>query len=169
MSTTSIELTPAQIALSKQVSGPKFALYLLRKLPMGWIAGIRVRELNPERCVTSVPFKWLNQNPFRSVYFAVQSMAAELSTAANCMLAITGQNPSVAFIIVDMQAAFSKKAVGRVFFTCEDGYQAYDAVQQCIETGEAHAATFHTVGRMADGTEVARFKFTWSFKQRRAS
>ncbi|MEM9324535.1 MAG: DUF4442 domain-containing protein [Bacteroidota bacterium] len=167
-STTTTSLSPAQDKLRQQVTGPQFPLYLLKNLPMGWLAGIRVRELSPERCVTSVPFKWLNKNPFRSIYFAVQSMAAELSTAANCMLAVTGQAPSVAFIIVDMKASFSKKATDRVFFTCEDTIKAFEAVQQCIETGESHAATFETVGRMADGTEVSRFEFTWSFKQRKA-
>ncbi len=95
-------------------------------------------------------------------------MAAELSTAANCMLATTGHDPSVAFIIVDLEAQFSKKATDRVFFTCNDGFKAYEAVQRCIETGEPQAATFETIGRMADGTEVSRFKFTWSFKQRRS-
>ena len=134
---------------------------------MGWLAGIRVRKLEPDECITSVPFKWLNKNPFQSIYFAVQSMAAELSTAANCMLAVSGQKPSVAFIIVDMKARFSKKATDRVFFSCVDAHKAYSAVEKCIETGEAHAATFETIGRMADGTEVARFEFTWSFKQRR--
>ncbi|NQZ78531.1 MAG: DUF4442 domain-containing protein [Ekhidna sp.] len=164
-----IQLSAPQERLAKQVtSGLKFPLYLIKSLPMGWIAGLRVRELTPENCTTSVPFKNLNKNPFKSIYFAVQSMAAELSTATACLLAITGQNPSVAFIIVDMKASFSKKATDRVYFTCQDGRKAFEAVSQCIETGESAQATFKTIGRMKDGTVVSEFEFTWSFKQRRS-
>ena len=133
---------------------------------MGWIAGLRIKEINESKCVTSVPFKWLTKNPFKSIYFAVQSMAAELSTATACLLAVEGQKPSVAFIIVDLKATFSKKATDRVYFTCEDNAKAFEAVQKCIETGDSAIATFKTVGKMKDGTVVSEFEFTWSFKQR---
>ena len=133
---------------------------------MGWIAGLRIREIDKERCVTSVPFKWLTKNPFKSIYFAVQSMAAELSTATACLLAVQGQRPSVAFIIIDLKATFIKKATDRVYFTCEDTHKAFDAVQKCTESGKATEATFRTIGRMKDGTIVSEFEFTWSFKQR---
>jgi len=53
---------------------------MLRKLPMGFIAGLKMEALDPSKSTVSVRFKWVNQNPFRSLYFAVLSMAAELST-----------------------------------------------------------------------------------------
>ncbi|MEO1253659.1 MAG: thioesterase [Bacteroidota bacterium] len=141
---------------------------MIKSLPMGWLAGLRVRELDENKCTTSVPFKYLNKNPFKSTYFAVQSMAAELSTATPCLLAVTGKNPSVAFIIVEIKASFSKKATGRVYFNCEDGSKAFDAVEKCIQSKEASEASFKTIGRMKDGTIVSEFEFTWSFKQRQS-
>lgn len=163
-----MDLSEKQIKLLKRVTNSTlFSFFLFAKLPMGWIAGIRVKSLSKESCVTSVPFKRLNKNPFKSIYFAVQSMAAELSTASPCLLAIEGLNPSVAFIIVDMKANFYKKAVDRVYFTCEDGNKAFDAVNKAINTRDAAEATFKTVGKMKDGTIVSEFEFTWSFKQRR--
>lgn len=162
-----IELNPKQEKLRRQVTNPwKFGLFLLTQLPMGLIAGMRLRHIDAEKCVTSVPFKWLTKNPFKSMYFAVQSMAAELSTATACLLAVQGHKPSIAFIIVDLKATFGKKATGRVYFTCEDGMKAFNAVDKALETGEAQKATFKTVGKMADGTIVSEFEFTWSFKQR---
>lgn len=162
-----MELNPSQHKLVKRITnGFLFSFYLFFNLPMGWIAGLRIREINDQRCVTSVPFKWLNKNPFKSTYFAVQSMAAELSTATACLLAVQGQHPSIAFIIVDMKANFTKKATNRVYFTCAETAKAFDAVKQCIETGDAIATTFKTEGKMKDGTVVAEFEFTWSFKQR---
>ncbi|MAE84635.1 MAG: thioesterase [Flammeovirgaceae bacterium] len=161
------ELSPKQEKLKRQVTSPfKFGLFLLTQLPMGLVAGMRLRELDENKCVTSVPFKWLTKNPFKSIYFAVQSMAAELSTATPCLLAIEGHKPSIAFIIVDLKATFGKKATDRVYFTCEDGAKAFDAVEKAIATGESQMATFKTVGKMKDGTIVSEFEFTWSFKQR---
>jgi hypothetical protein len=143
-------------------------LYMLGSLPMGLLAGLRIREITEKQTVVSVPFKNLNKNPFKSIYFAVQSMAAEMSTATACLVAVEGVNPSVAFIIIDLKASFGKKATDRVFFTCEDNQKAFDAVNRCIETGESAQATFKTVGRMKDGTVVSEFEFTWSFKQRKS-
>lgn len=161
------KLNNEQQKLARSVSnGFKFPLFMIKSLPMGWIAGLRVREINSTTCTTSVPFKYLTKNPFKSIYFAVQSMAAELSTASACLLAVTGKKPSVAFIIVDLKATFMKKATDRVYFTCDDGAKAFEAVEKCIETGEATEATFKTVGKMKDGTIVSEFEFTWSFKQR---
>lgn len=161
-------LNPKQSKLLKRVTNPSlFALFLFSKLPMGWIAGIRVKSLSQKECITSVPFKRLNKNPFKSIYFAVQSMAAELSTASPALLAIEGQQPSIAFIIVDMKATFLKKATNKVYFTCDDGQKAFDSVEKCINSNDAAEATFKTIGKMEDGTIVSEFEFTWSFKQRK--
>jgi hypothetical protein len=162
------KMNDSQAKLVKQVTSGKFRWYLFMQLPMGWIAGLRVVELSKNKCITSVPFKWLTKNPFRSMYFAVQSMAAELSTASTCLLAVSGQKPSIAFIIVDMKANFYKKAVDKVYFTCENAGNAFDAVEDCIKTGESASATFKTTGKMKDGTVVSEFEFTWSFKQRKS-
>ena len=162
-----MELSEVQQKVKKQILSPtKFWMYLISSLPMGLIAGLRVRSIDESGCTTSVPYKWLTKNPFNSMYFAVQSMAAELSTAAPCLLAVQGHKPSIAFIIVDMKASFYKKATDRVYFTCKDAANAFRAVDQCKSQQTAQTATFKTTGKMKDGTVVAEFEFTWSFKQR---
>ena len=162
-------MNEAQQKLIKKVtSSLTMRMYMLTKLPMGLIAGLRVREVSETKTTVYVPFKYLNKNPFKSTYFAVQSMAAEMSTATACLLAVEGQKPSVAFIIVDMKATFGKKATDRVFFTCEDNQKAFTAVDECIKSGESSIVTFKTIGKMKDGTIVSEFEFTWSFKQRRS-
>ena len=162
-------LNPQQQKLKKQVSSAlKFRLYLLFNLPMGWLAGMKIIDLTENHCITSVPFKWINKNPFKSVYFAVQSMAAELSTATACMVAIQGHQPSIALIIVDMKGQFYKKATGKVFFTCLHQGQTYDTVAQALTSKKAQTLSLKTVGKMSDGTLVSEFVFTWSFKQRQS-
>lgn len=164
-----MNLNEAQRRLVRKITrNHLFFVYLFFNLPMGWIAGLRVRKIDHEECVTSVPFKRLNKNPFKSTYFAVQSMAAELSTATACLLAVQSRKPSIAFIIVDLKANFTKKATDRVYFTCADISKAFEAVDKCIETGGSEHATFKTIGKMKDGTVVSEFEFTWSFKQRKS-
>lgn len=140
--------------------------YMLAKLPLALVAGLRIRELDRDRCVVTVPYGWRTTNPFRSTYFAALSMAAEMSTGTPAMMAVELAPQPVALLIVNLEASFEKKATATTAFTCEDGAKAFAAVEETLRTGEAATARMETVGRMADGTEVARFFFTWSFKKR---
>lgn len=144
----------------------KMRAYFLAKLPLALFAGLRVLELTRDRCAVRVPRGWRSTNPFRSTYFAAQTMAAELSTGALVMLATRGATAPVAMLITDMRATFEKKASEDAVFTCEDGAKAFAAVDETLRTGEGVTAEMESVGRMADGTVVSRIHFTWSVKKR---
>jgi len=141
--------------------------YFLAKLPLALMAGVKLRELDAEHAVATVPYGWRSTNPFRSTYFAALAMAAELSTGALGMMAADQAPKPVAMLIINMTAAFEKKATALAAFTCADGAKLAAAVARAVETGEPATAETESVGRMADGTVVARFTFTWSFKARR--
>ena len=159
--------TPAASKLASRMRSPWLMRgFMLAKLPLGLIAGLRVRELDRERCVVSVPYGWRTTNPFQSTYFAALSMAAEMSTGAPAMMAVELAPQPVAMLIVNMEGSFGKKATSVTYFTCEEGAKAFAAIEETLRTGEAATARLETVGRMKDGTEVARFVFTWSFKKR---
>lgn len=153
--------------LRRRVTSPwMMRAFLLTQLPLGWFAGLRVRHLDGDLCEATVPYGWRTKNPFRSTYFAAQSMAAELSTGALAMVAVESAPAPVAMLIVDLKGSFGKKATSLVTFRCEEGAKIAAAVQQAVDSGEPAVATVETVGRMSDGTEVARFQFSWSFKRR---
>ena len=144
----------------------KQRLFYLKSLPMGLISGIRITHLDEEKAITEVPYRWRNKNPFRSMYFAVQSMAAELSTAAPVFMALKGVDANIAFIIVDLKAEFVKKAQSKVTFSCADYKEIYAAISKMNQPDDTVIITAKSVGRDADGNEVATFYFTWSFKMR---
>ncbi|MEX0813404.1 MAG: DUF4442 domain-containing protein [Chitinophagales bacterium] len=163
----SYTLNAAQQKMRKQMSNPfLFRFFLLWKLPLGWFAGLKLKKLSPEECVATIPYGWRSQNPFQSIYFAAQSMAAELSTGALVMFGIAGKKPAFAMLVVGMEAEFTKKADQLTTFTCHDGPKLFEAIKRAEETGEAQQIKMETIGTMPDGTEVARFYFTWSIKQR---
>ncbi|MFY0624734.1 MAG: DUF4442 domain-containing protein [Reichenbachiella sp.] len=163
----SISLNAEQSSFQKKMSNNfLLRLFLLFKIPLGFLGGMKVVSLTPEKAVTTIPFKWLNRNPFKSMYFGVQGMAAELSTGTIALMAIKGHTPSVAGIVTGFEGSFHKQAKDRVFFTCEDGTQIFQAIKKCIETQEGQTVKVKTVGKTKDGVVVSDFIFTWSFKQR---
>ncbi|MDA0196702.1 MAG: thioesterase [Bacteroidetes bacterium] len=167
--TQKLPLTKPQEKFKKKfLNAFLFRLHALSNVPAGFVAGMKLISLDTNKAVSTIPYKYLNKNPFRSMYFAVQSMAAELSTASLALLAIEGIVPSVALIVVDLSAEFHKKATGKVTFTCTDGALIFDAVERCISSSEPTTVKAKTTGTMADGTLVSTFYFTWSFKQRAA-
>lgn len=145
-----------------------FRLFLVKNLPLALIAGLRIQELNVNQCSVSVPYKWLTTNPFRSTYFAAQSMAAEMSTGVLAMMAVNAYPHPISMLITGMEADFTKKATQRVTFTCKQGNEIFEALQQTYETGEGADVTAETIGLTKDGEEVARFRFKWSFKRKDA-
>ena len=156
-----------QKAFAKQVTNKfLFKLFSISKLPLAFISGLKVLDLDENQCSTSVGYKYLNKNPFQSTYFAVLNMAAELSTGVLALLATKGRAPSVAVIIVSMKADFQKKAIDTITFSCSDGEKLFRAVDKAIETKEPQTATVVTAGKNENGEIVSACEFTWSFKER---
>ncbi len=159
------EIQPAVERFRKRITNKfLFKSYLLAKLPLGLIAGLSIRSIDETHCSISVPYKWLTTNPFRSTYFAAQSMAAEMSTGLIAMLAVNAYPQPISMLITGMEADFTKKATKRATFTCQQGEEIFEAVQKTYETGEEQTVTAETEGVVPDGEEVARFRFKWSFK-----
>lgn len=142
----------------------QFHLYLFTKIPISWLAGVRLKEINDEICITKVKFGWLNQNPFNSMFWAVQGMAAEFSTGFLCAEKIRKSGKKISMLVVHNQADFTKKAVGKITFTCNQGKKLDEVLQKAIETGEGQTLTMYSEGRDEKGDIVSKFAFTWSFK-----
>jgi len=139
-------------------------LFLFLKIPISWIAGVRLKEMNDEICITKVKFGWLNQNPFNSMFWAVQGMAAEFSTGFLCAEKIRKSGKKISMLVVHNQAEFTKKAVGRVTFSCHQGKELDEILKKAIETGEGQTLTMFSEGKDQKGDLVSKFAFTWSFK-----
>ncbi|MEO6838482.1 MAG: DUF4442 domain-containing protein [Ginsengibacter sp.] len=145
----------------------KFGMYLLYKLPAAFFSGVKIRQIAKEKCTTSVPYKWLTQNPFRSTYFASLAMAAEMSTGALALINTYKKNPAVSMLVTKMEANYFKKATTIVFFTCEEGLQIENAVIEACNTGEGKTIIVKSVGKNKSDELIAEFFFTWSFKTKK--
>ena len=137
---------------------------MLFKLPSAFICGVRVKQLEATKCVVSVKHRWINQNPFNSMYFAVQAMAAELSTGALVMYQIKKSNKKIAMLVANNKANFSKKATGRITFTCNDGAIIEEAINKTIASGEGQTFWMKSFGIDENGIQVSEMDFEWSIK-----
>ncbi len=147
----------------------KSRLFMFTKLPAAYFSGVRVAELNTDRAVVTVPYKWFSQNPFRSTYFACLAMAAEMSTGLLAMMQIYKRKPAVSMLVVKLEAAYFKKATGLTRFTCEAGKDMERIVDECIRNGEGRTYVATATGRNEQDEVVAEFYITWSFKAKGGS
>jgi hypothetical protein len=144
----------------------KINTFLIFKLPSAYFCGVRVKILEQQKCITTVKHKWINQNPFKSLFWAVQGMAAELSTGAIIINKIKESEKNIAMLLIKNEASYSKKATGRVSFECHEGDLIDAVIEEAIKTGKGQTVTLNVIGRNSKDEEVSEFKFTWSMKVR---
>jgi isopenicillin N synthase-like dioxygenase len=98
------------------------------------------------------------------MYFAVQAMAAELSTGAMVIRNIQESGRKISMLVAQNKAVFSKKATGKIRFVCDNGQLVSEAISKTIETGEGQTFWMKSVGVNEDGAEVSIFDFEWTVK-----
>jgi len=142
----------------------KINLFLFFKLPAAFWCGVRTKTITPDACTTSVRHRWINQNPFQSMYFAVQAMAAELSTGALVMYHIKESGQNISMLVANNKATYSKKATGRINFRCEDGAALSQAIAKAIATGEGVTVWMKSIGTNQSNETVSETHFEWTLK-----
>jgi hypothetical protein len=146
------------------ITPKKLNAYTMFKLPSAYFCGVRTKEINSEKCIVGVKLNWINKNPFKSMFWAVQGMAAEFSTGALMMSKIQESGKKVSMLVTSNKATFTKKAVGKIVFTCNDGKSIDEVLKKAIETGEGQTLWMQSVGVNEDGIVVSTFNFEWSVK-----
>jgi hypothetical protein len=160
-------MQPTALKFLRMAKHPlKFRMFLLYKLPAAFFSGVRVKEVDESKCIVSIPYKWLTQNPFGSAYFASLSMAAEMSTGVLAMMYLYKTKPAVSMLVTKMEAHYFKKATGKTYFICEQGKELNFIIQEAIQTGEPKEIVVRSAGTNIKGEKIADFDFTWSFKSR---
>lgn len=146
------------------ISPSKLNSFLIFKLPSAYLCGVRTKVLESDRCVVTVKHRWFNQNPFNSMFWAVQGMAAELTTGALVMSKIRESGKNISMLVANNNGSFMKKATGRITFECVDGHLIDEAITNAINTGEGQTVWMKSIGKNSEGVEVSAFNFEWTLK-----
>ena len=148
----------------RSLLGPvKFRLFSLVSMPTARFAGLRMDHLDDSSCVTSIPGGWRSQNPFKTMYWAVQGMGAELATGAAPFAMSRAMREKLRMFVVGTDATFTKRAKGRISFTCEDVFAAREAIELSASTGESVECDMKSVGTDSSGDIVSEWIFKWNF------
>ncbi len=153
-------------SVTMAISPSKINWFLMLKLPIAFLAGVRVVSLSEVCCVTAVKFRWINQNPFKSMFWAVQGMAAELSTGALVMSKIDSSDQKISMLVVGNKATFEKKAKGKITFTCNEGEEIDRVLEAALASGDGQTVWLQAKGRDEAGDIVSTFFFQWSLKKK---
>ena len=162
-----MSITEKQKRIRSQILSPfKFGFFKITKLPLTFLSGIKAEELSENKATTSVKYKYLNTNPFQSVYFGVLAMTAELSTGILAIFSIAKYQESISLLVVESNGKFHKKATGKIKFTCNDGALFQKELKSCLEKKIPVTVKASTKGFNEQNELVCEYTFTWSFKLR---
>ena len=144
----------------------KLNAFTFFKLPSAFWSGVRVKQITSENCKVSVKYSWFNQNPFKSMYFAVQAMAAEFTTGALVMFHIKSSRKNISMLVAQNKAVFTKKATGKITFTCNQGKEIAECIENAIRTNEGQTIWLTSIGINENGEQVSEMQFQWTIKSR---
>ena len=147
-----------------KLTARKINIFNLVNLPAAYFTGVRTKSIDDESCTVTVKHRWVNQNPFKSMFWAVQGMAAELTTGALVLMKIREREKKISMLVLNNNATFTKKATGKITFICNDGKLVDEAIKRSIETGEGQTVWMKAIGTNIEGIEVSTFNFEWTLK-----
>ena len=145
----------------------KLNAFMFFKLPSAFWGGVRVKSIEETNCKVTVKHRWFNQNPFNSMYFAVQAMAAEFTTGALVMLQIKKSGKNISMLVANNKSSFTKKATGRITFTCNQGDLIKETIQKAIDSMEGQTVWLTSKGVNENGEQVSEMQFEWTIKVRK--
>ncbi len=137
-------------------------LYTFFNLPSAWLCGVRVKEISSKYCSTKVNLNWINKNPFKSIFWAIQGMAAELSTGALIMQASKSLKCDISMLVINNKATFKKKAKGQIVFSCDDGEAVDKTFTKLLKTKKSQTLWLQAKGVDKEGDIVSIFDFEWT-------
>ena len=142
----------------------KLNRFLLFKLPSAYLSGIRVSSISDKEAMATVKYQWINQNPFKSLYWATQGMASELVTGLLVMKKIDESGKKISMLVTTQTGNFTKKAVGRITFICSDGDKIKETIDLAISSKEGQTVIMTAEGFNEEYESVSKFEYTWSIK-----
>ncbi len=147
-----------------KITPSKINNFMLFKLPMAYFGGVRVISIEERSAIVKIKHRWFNQNPFKSMFWAAQGMAAEMTTGVLVMSAIEKSQKKVSMLVTNQKGNFTKKATGIIRFECHHGDLVTKAIEESSNTGKGSLIVMKSEGFNANGISVCHFEFEWSLK-----
>lgn len=138
---------------------------------MGWwyiplIGYVRpkLEEIDDHKAVLSIRLRRRTKNHLKSMYFGALAVGADVAAGLHAFYFSERLHVRPSFAFKSMKADFHKRAMGTVWFTCEDGQKVRQVVETAKDSGERQNAFVTVTARTADGEVVAVFAMEISVK-----
>ena len=86
----------------------KYNFYLFFQLPSAFFCGVRLKYLGSSKAIVSIKHSWFNKNPYKSIFWAAQGMAAELTTGSLLKNNINQSGLNVSMLVIKNKSFFYK-------------------------------------------------------------
>ena len=80
------------------------------------------------------------------------------------MYQIKKSGAPISMLVLNTKATFSKKATGKITFTCTQGATVKQAIANAIDSGEGQTIWLQSTGRDSQGAIVSIMDFEWTLK-----
>ena len=144
----------------------KYTFFLFFQLPSAFFCGVRLKYLDSLKSIVSINHSWFNKNPFKSIFWAAQGMAAELTTGSLIKNVIKESGVNVSYLVVENKSSFYKKATGKIIFECNQGKELQDLFNSFDQHNNKAIIKLKSIGIDSNNIKVSEFSFTWSLKVR---
>ena len=144
----------------------KYTFFLFFQLPSAFFCGVRLKYLDSFKSIVSINHSWFNKNPFKSIFWAAQGMAAELTTGSLIKNAIKESGVNVSYLVVENKSSFYKKATGKIIFECNQGKELQDLFNSFDKDNNKAIIELKSIGTDSNNIKVSEFSFSWSLKVR---
>lgn len=141
--------------------------FALTKIPLLFYTRPSVVEKSDDSVVIKIPLSRRSKNHQGSMYFAALAMGADCAVGLLAVELINKQDEKISFIFKDFNAEFYRRATGDVYFTCNQGNEIAQLVNNAVSNNQRVEMTLDAIATVpAENDEpVARFRLTLSLKR----
>lgn len=141
----------------------------LTKVPLILYCMPTVLRLDDEACAVRIPLNWRTRNHYKSMYFGVLAVGADVAGGFLAMHHTHKSDKPVGLLFKDFKADFLKRPEADVVFSSTDGPAMAELVKQAVETGKRVNGITNvtaTTPSLTGDEPVAKFALTVSLKVR---
>lgn len=137
------------------------------KVPLILYCMPQVQRVDQDACVIAVPLTWRTRNHYKSMYFGVLAIGADMTAGLLAMNLTQNSDKAVGLLFKDFKADFHKRAMGDVVFRCDDGALVRQMVDRVLASPERVNETVTVLAHCPSDHNalVATMRLTLSLKQ----
>lgn len=147
---------------------PLFHPSVAIRMPLLALSRARLIELELNAATSVLPFALTNRNPFGSMYFAAQLMAAELACGGLVLLHDANHEHNFSPIVKHIDVEFMRAGFDDITYHCDQGVKAARLLERAMRTKDRVEETFNIEGSTPKDGVITRVSIVWSarFKPR---